>query len=291
MQSRPDKPWPTYGCGPRTSGWRLPAVEVEAAPGRPWPVWLSSTGCRLPMRWGTSASGTSRERWRRPGSAGSWPASSDDSCPVGGSVCGCKSVLVSDLDRWNHNLHYHPMILNAVPAGCERALDVGCGEGTLTRQLRQSVPHVTGIDIDAASVELAQAHPDATDIDYVQGDFLTDAFEPASFDLVASVACLHHMDAMTLARMRDLVSPGGVLAVIGLARSQHPVDLPREVAAVVAHRLHRLTKHYWQHPSPTVWPPPETYASMRTLAERVLPGVRYRRHLLWRYSLVWVNPQ
>jgi hypothetical protein len=30
--------------------------------------------------------------------------------------------------RWNHNLHYHRVILDAVPAGCRRSLDVGCGE-------------------------------------------------------------------------------------------------------------------------------------------------------------------
>ncbi len=44
------------------------------------------------------------------------------------------------------------------------------------------------------------------------GDFLTTAFEPASFDVVTAVASLHHMDAAAaLTRMRDLVRPGGVL--------------------------------------------------------------------------------
>ncbi|MGH3801121.1 MAG: hypothetical protein ACRDTD_13480 [Pseudonocardiaceae bacterium] len=46
-------------------------------------------------------------------------------------------------ERWNHNLHYHSMILNAVADGSVRALDVGCGEGTLARQLRRLVPQVT----------------------------------------------------------------------------------------------------------------------------------------------------
>ena len=39
-----------------------------------------------------------------------------------------------------------------------------------------------------------------------------------------------------------------------------------------------------------VWPPPLTYRDMRQLADRVLPGARYRRHLYWRYSLVWTKP-
>ncbi|HEU5008875.1 MAG TPA: hypothetical protein VFT67_18035 [Jatrophihabitantaceae bacterium] len=35
---------------------------------------------------------------------------------------------------------------------------------------------------------------------------------------------------------------------------------------------------------------PHTYRQMRQLAEQVLPAVRFRRHLLWRYSLVWTKP-
>ena len=41
-------------------------------------------------------------------------------------------------------------------AGCRRSLDVGCGEGMLARDLRRVVPHVTGIDRDAASIDLAR---------------------------------------------------------------------------------------------------------------------------------------
>jgi hypothetical protein len=33
-----------------------------------------------------------------------------------------------------------------------------------------------------------------------------------------------------------------------------------------------------------------TWAQIRTTARRLLPGVRYRRRLLWRYSLPWTKP-
>lgn len=198
--------------------------------------------------------------------------------------------MLRSTERWNHNLHYHPVILAAVPSPCRRALDVGCGEGTLARALRARADEVVGLDRDAASIALAREQGPG-DVDYVLGDLRTHPLEPASFDLVTAVASLHHMDAAdALHRMADLLRPGGVLAVIGLARSRFPADLPYELAAVVAHRWFRLTRTRWEHPSPIVWPPPETYAGMRELAERVLPGVRYRRHLLWRYSLVWVKP-
>src|SRR5436305_5225031 len=102
--------------------------------------------------------------------------------------------------------------------------------------------------------------------------------------MIPSAAALHHMDARAaLARMSQLLAPGGTLAVVGLARSRLPADLPWEAAAIVANLGCRLTRTCWEQPSPTVWPPPLSRAGMRALARQELPGVRYRRHLLWRY--------
>jgi 2-polyprenyl-3-methyl-5-hydroxy-6-metoxy-1,4-benzoquinol methylase len=130
------------------------------------------------------------------------------------------------LEPWNHNWHYHRAVLAALPRRCGRALDVGCGQGGLTRRLRQVVPHVTGIDRDQRSIQLARAHPEAADIRYLLGDFLATAFEPGSLDFVTAVASLHHKDAeMALQRMAELLRPGGVLAVVGLARESWSVGL------------------------------------------------------------------
>jgi len=192
---------------------------------------------------------------------------------------------------WNHNLHYHPLVLRAVAPGARRSLDVGCGEGVLARDLSRVVAHVTAIDRDAASIEVARRHDDAAGVEYVVGDFMTHPFEPASFDHIASIAALHHMGAgAALSRMRELLAPGGTLAVVGLARHRYPADLPFTVAAAIGHRVHRLGKAYWEDSAPRVWPPPDTFGQTRALARRVLPGVRYRRLLLWRYSLVWTKP-
>jgi SAM-dependent methyltransferase len=204
-------------------------------------------------------------------------------------------------EPWSHNLHYHRVILAAVPPGCGRALDVGCGTGALTRRLKRLVPHVTGIDRDERSIHLARAHPGAAGIRYLQADFLTAPLEPASVGLVTSIASLHHMDARAaLLHMADLLRPGGVLAVVGLARATSPAELAAIIPASAGTQLHKAAsairrrsapgRQARAYQPPVIWPPPLTYRDMRRLATDVLPGVRYRHHLYWRYSLIWAKP-
>jgi len=192
--------------------------------------------------------------------------------------------------RWNHNTHYYPLVLAAVPDGCRRALDVGCGEGMLARELAVRVPQVVGIDKHEPSIALAREQGPAGRVEYVLGDFLEYPFPAASFGLVSCVAALHHLDpAAALTRMAGLLAPGGTLVVNGVARSRW-FDLPLDAVAVLVNLGYRAARGYWHHPSPIVWPPPHTYREIRALAGDLLPGVRYRRHLLWRYSLTWTRP-
>ena len=163
------------------------------------------------------------------------------------------------------------------------------------------MPSVTGIDRDERSIELATSHPGAGDIEYVLGDFLSAPFEPGSLGMITSIASLHHMDSrVALRRMSDLLRPGGVLAVVGLARGVSPAGLARIAPAVLGTQFHRAVQarprrrggspSAGTYQSPVIWPPPLTYGDMRRLATGVLPGARYRRHLYWRYSLVWTKP-
>jgi 2-polyprenyl-3-methyl-5-hydroxy-6-metoxy-1,4-benzoquinol methylase len=187
---------------------------------------------------------------------------------------------------------YESLVLDGIPAGCQRALDVGCGNGQLTRELRQrGVPEVVGLDRDEQCIRRCRDHPAAGDIRYVAADLLASDIESASFGLVCAVASLHHLEARSgLIRLRSLVAPGGVLVVIGLARPDLPRDLPVEIAAQFIGRFRRRPGRQHDVPQPPiVWPPPERYSTMRRLATELLPGVRWRRHLLWRYSLLWVK--
>jgi len=156
---------------------------------------------------------------------------------------------------------------------------------------RAGVPGVVALDIDADVLARAKSRHAGLSIDWVQADL----FAPAPggnrlFDAVVSVASLHHFDARAgLIRFSELMRPGGVVAVVGLAANDWR-DLPLEVLPHCVRFGAKMMGRYWEHSAPTVWPPPLTYRQVKQLAGTVLPGVRYRRHFFSRYSLVWSRP-
>ena len=94
-------------------------------------------------------------------------------------------------------------------AGGERVLDLGCGNGTLTRQIRDLGCDVVGVDASAAQIEAARAL--GLDAHVMDGTALTFADE---FDAVFSNAALHWMrppEAVAAGVFRAL-KPGGKFA-------------------------------------------------------------------------------
>ena len=186
---------------------------------------------------------------------------------------------------WNHNTHYHRLALRHAPeAGT--ALDVGCGEGLLVRRLREAgVQQVTGVDLDPVEVSRAVGGPG---VDFVAGDVLD--VPDGQFDLVTCFATLHHLDLEAgLRRLAALTAPGGHLVVVGLAAARTPVDAVAGIAAVPVAQVVDRARGTWDHGSPVV-DPVDSYADVRRAARAVLPGVRWRRRLYWRYSLEWRRP-
>lgn len=189
---------------------------------------------------------------------------------------------------WNHNVAYHPLVLDAVPAGCGTALDVGCGDGLLARKLATRARRVTGLDTDPGMIEAAQEHGGPAT--FVEGDFLTLDLPDESYGFVCAVATIHHMDfTAAITKMKRLLEPGGRLVVIGLATNRGPLDWAMEVPSVLAHQvLSRVHGMGW--PDAPVTNPTMTWGEVRRAALESLPGARFRRRLLWRYSLIWTKP-
>jgi ubiquinone/menaquinone biosynthesis C-methylase UbiE len=196
-------------------------------------------------------------------------------------------------DRWNLNIHYHRLVLDAVPPNAVTALDVGCGNGLLSFDLAARGLDVVGVDPHAPSIERAINDPEATyRATFICADVFTHPFEPSSFDVVASSAMLHHVDAERgLRRMRELVRPGGVVVIVGFAMPSSVIDRALITAGFVVTTTRALRGRYWEHDAPVHWPPPRSIDEMRALVERELPGARFRRRMAHRYSIVWTAPQ
>ena len=139
---------------------------------------------------------------------------------------------------------------------------------------------------------------------WLLGDVRTLELEPGGYDVVTAIASVHHLPADEgLVRLAELVRPGGTVAVLGLARG---VTLPDYLAGVLAipadiavgtWKAAQRTGSSLRDPGPNGPPvtvplrdPQVTLDEVRTEARRLMPEARLRRHLFYRYSLVWQRP-
>lgn len=113
--------------------------------------------------------------------------------------------------------HWHRYAFARALAMGRRVLDAACGEGYGSAQLAQVASHVTGVDIDPATIAHAQARYAAIpNLRYMHADVTAlDALPDRSFDLIVSFETLEHVQAQE--RLLDgfvrLLADDGVLLV------------------------------------------------------------------------------
>lgn len=112
----------------------------------------------------------------------------------------------------HHDTHY--------PRGA-RVLEAGCGVGAQTVLLTRNSPEAqfTSVDISSDSVKAAEAAVRAAGLNNVTfqtADLFTLPFPAESFDHVFVCFVLEHLPdaAQALARLKDVLKPGGTLTVI-----------------------------------------------------------------------------
>jgi SAM-dependent methyltransferase len=246
-------------------------------------------------RWATLPLRGARSRSRRVEAARRDPGQVQDPATLRADF---DRLAASSGDGWDHNAHYHGFLLGQLPSRCREALDVGCGTGGFARLLAGRCERVLAFDLAPRMVAVARSrsagHPN---LEYLVADATAWPFPAARFDCVASIAAAHHLRlAPLLTRMRDALASGGTLLVLDVYRPHSLADLAVSLLAVPAARLLRL-RHTGR-----LGDPPElrrawaehgrgdrylSLAEIRAVCAGVLPGASVRRHLLWRYSIVW----
>ncbi|MEM9090640.1 MAG: class I SAM-dependent methyltransferase [Cyanobacteria bacterium P01_F01_bin.53] len=192
---------------------------------------------------------------------------------------------------WNHNIHFHNYLLHHISGKLNRALDIGCGLGLFARKLSRRSEYVEAIDVDSEILKEASIQNSMANISYQNVDFLEADLPNDSYDLIVSIASLHHMDLEpALRKMKALLRPSGKLLILGLYREVTIWDHIYSVISVplnyVYSSWHRTSILRPRKRAPTR-PAQLSLRQIKAVARTVIPGFRLRRHLFWRYSLIW----
>ena len=201
-----------------------------------------------------------------------------------------------DVEQWNHNNHYHSFLLNQLPIDCSTVLDIGCGVGEFSRLLAQRADKVIAIDLSPKSIEIAkQRSQQFNNIDYQVADIREWEFPSEQFKAIASIATVHHLSLKNLLpKLKAALKPGGVLVILDLLENK---DLLRDFIAVPlnwyltcknrveispeareAMLKHLRTDRYLN------------LSQVKSIYSRFLTTPKIRKHLFWRYSVVWHKP-
>lgn len=210
-------------------------------------------------------------------------------------------LAVLSTEEWNHNDYYHSFLLRHVPAQCDQALDIGCGTGGFSRLLAQRAHHVLALDLSPQMIRVAQERSVLfNSIEYQVADVLKHELHAAYFDCIVSIATLHHLPLdLMLEKMKAALKAGGTLLVLDLFKAETLSDYLLSIPAVPWNLMLSLWKRrrfqpsrevrlaWAEHGRTDVYP---TLSQVRRSCEAILPGAQIKRHLLWRYSIVWTKP-
>lgn len=219
------------------------------------------------------------------------------------------STIQTDFDRIAlvspdgslHNHHYHNFLLRHLPSDCHDVLEIGCGKGEFSRRLAARSRRVLALDLSPEMIRIARAHSEhLPNIEFQLADAMLCDLPPQGFDCIASIATLHHLPFREIfLKMKAALKRGGILLILDLFEPSGVIDVLLNPVAVSLSGTLRLTHHGRVRPSREArdaWAVHErhdiypTMHHVRDLCADILPGAKIRKHLLWRYSVVWRKP-
>lgn len=216
------------------------------------------------------------------------------------------STIQTDFDRIAlvssdgslQNNHYHNFLLRHLPAQCQNVLEIGCGKGEFSRRLAATSKLVVALDLSPEMIRIAREQSGhLPNLEFQIVDVMSYDLPRAGFDCIASIATLHHLPLREiLLKMKPALKPGGVLLILDLFEPAglvdallNPVAMSLSISLRLMHhgrlRPSRAARDAWTaHERHDVYP---TMKEVRALCADILPGAKIKKHLLWRYSIIW----
>jgi SAM-dependent methyltransferase len=151
-------------------------------------------------------------------------------------------------DPWHEQANL-PAMLGLLPAPGGPVLDLGCGEGRVSRALAARGYHeVVGLDAAWPLVRLAASHE--LGLPFVAGDAGALPFLDQSFDLVLAYMSLHDIDDMpgAVSEAGRVLRPGGRLCLAIV----HPISSVGEFTERTADAPFQIARSYLE-PWPSDW--------------------------------------
>lgn len=95
-----------------------------------------------------------------------------------------------------------------------RALDIGCGDGTISLQLLNDASRFTLMDLSSSMVERVKLNIPTgleNNVEVRNEDFATAEFGPHKYDLIVAVGVMAHVDSPDefIGKIKELMAPGG----------------------------------------------------------------------------------
>lgn len=208
-------------------------------------------------------------------------------------------IAVLSNDEWNHNNHYDSFLLKHIPPSSELdALEIGCGTGSFARLLARRFRRVLALDLSPQMIEMARERSrEYRNIDFQVADASTQEFSSEQFGCIASIATLHHLPLEPmLFKMKNALKADGTLLVLDLFKAESWTDFSTSVLAMPVNIILKLIKNgrirepaevraaWAEHGRTDIYP---TLSQVRQACATILPKAQIKRHLLWRYSIIW----
>ena len=207
-------------------------------------------------------------------------------------------ALIDEKNKWNHNNCYYKSLIKLIPENAVNCLEIGCGKGDLSVLLSKKCRNVIAVDFAENMIAYAKNSNSRKNISYICADILDFNFSDMTFDVIISVATVHHLpdDWIFEFALRKL-NKGGKLIILDIPRSDSIPEkifwgfavIPNFFVSSLKKRSFsgsdKLTKIAWDNHGQH-----DSYHSVREIKEialNTLPEIQLKRKLFWRYLLVW----